>query len=100
MRGLRELHIRVSHGSDLRRSENQPRYRGPQRVRGMLRLLQWLEPGASEPDHGADDALDFQGYAPALRAGAGRLPYRRVRARQAGMAARRAARLFRSTRAA
>ena len=71
-----------------------------ERVRGMLCLLQRIEPGAPESDvcpHGAEVVPDGAG---AVRSGAGCLPDGGVRAGKTGMAEGGPARVFRSARAA
>ena len=66
----------------------------------VLRLLHRAEPGAPQPDAGADDAQDLPDAAPPLRPRARRLPDGGVRARRADLAARRAPGVLGSPRAA
>ena len=83
MRGLRQLHLRLSDGRDLHRPGHPARHHQSGRMRGMLRLLQRLEPGASESDVCPHRARSFSDGARAVRSRAGCLPHRGVRAGQA-----------------
>ena len=76
------------------------RHRESRRVRRVLRLLQRVEPGASESHAGADHPQDISDDAGAFRSRAGCLPDGRVRARGADVAESGAPRILRPASAA
>ena len=100
VRRLRQLHLRLPDGRDLHRPGAEARHHRPRRVRRVLHLLQRPQPGAPEPDGRAHGAEGLCRHAHPLRAGAGRLSDRRLRAGRADVAARGPPRVLGSARAA
>ena len=100
VRCLRQLHLRLPDGRDLHRPGVKRATIDRDECVECYTCFNGLSQEHLPPDARADGAEGVCRDAHPLRAGAGRLPDRRVRARRADVAARRPPRVLRSARAA